>query len=185
MLVRPKLDYSALEPGAAASAVIRQTAAQAGLDAAHGVKVRLTGSVPLSDEEFASLADRAVPMLIVMLAAVLGMLWLAVRSVRVTGAIMATTLIGLVITAGLGLAMVALQPHLGGLHSPVRGAGRGFRHPVRREIPRRRLILPTREEALIAAGTEVGVPWPWPPPPWRPVSSPSCRPPISACPSSA
>ena len=106
VLVRPKLDYTALEPGAAASAVIRKTAADAGLDEAHGVKVRLTGSVPLSDEEFAILADRALPMLIAMLAAVLAMLWLAVRSERTTGAIMGTTLIGLVITAGLGLAMV-------------------------------------------------------------------------------
>ncbi len=159
VLVRPKLDYSALEPGAAASAVIRQTAAQAGLDAAHGVKVRLTGSVPLSDEEFASLADRAVPMLIVMLAAVLGMLWLAVRSVRVTGAIMATTLIGLVITAGLGLAMVgrfnlisvAFIPLFVGL-----GVDFGIQFAVKYRADT--LILPTREEALIAAGSEVGVP---------------------------
>jgi hopanoid biosynthesis associated RND transporter like protein HpnN len=159
VLVRPKLDYSALEPGAAASALIRQTAAQAGLDEAHGVKVRLTGSVPLSDEEFASLADRAVPMLIAMLAAVLVMLWLAVRSVRVTAAIMATTLIGLVITAGLGLLMVgrfnlisvAFIPLFVGL-----GVDFGIQFAVKYRADT--LILPTRDDALIAAGSEVGVP---------------------------
>ena len=87
VLVRPRMDYAALEPGAKASEVIRQTAAQAGLDPAHGVRVRLTGSVPLSDEEFASLADRAVPMLVAMFSAVLIMLWLATRSAVITGAI--------------------------------------------------------------------------------------------------
>jgi len=159
VLVRPKLDYSALEPGAAASAAIRQTAADAGLDAAHGVRVRLTGSVPLSDEEFASLADRAVPMLIAMLAAVLVMLWLAVRSVRVMGAIMATTLIGLVMTAGLGLAMVgrfnlisvAFIPLFVGL-----GVDFGIQFAVKYRADS--LVLPTRDDALIAAGSEVGVP---------------------------
>ena len=104
VLVRPRMNYSALEPGAQASDVIRKTAAQSGLDAAHGVRVRLTGSVPLTDEEFASLADRAAPMLIAMLAAVLVILWLATRSALVTVAIMGTTLLGLVITAAWSLA---------------------------------------------------------------------------------
>ena len=159
VLVRPKLDYSALQPGATASAAIRKIAAQAGLDQAHGVKVRLTGSVPLSDEEFASLADRAVPMLIAMLAAVVGMLWLAVRSAQTTAAIMATTLIGLVITAGLGLAMVgrfnlisvAFIPLFVGL-----GVDFGIQFAVKYRADS--LILPSHDEALIAAGREVGVP---------------------------
>ncbi len=159
VLVQPKLDYSALEPGAAASDAIRQTAAQAGLDAAHGVRVRLTGSVPLSDEEFASLADRAVLMLAVMLGAVVLMLWLATRSVLITAAVMGVTLIGLVITAGLGLLLVgrfnlisvAFIPLFVGL-----GVDFGIQFAVKYRADS--LVLPTLDDALIAAGREVGVP---------------------------
>ena len=157
VIVRPKLDYSALEPGAAASAAIRQMAGAAGVDAAHGIRVRLTGPVPLSDEEFASLADRAGLMLSVMLGAVLLMLWLAVRSAWVTAAIMITTLIGLVMTAGLGLATVgrfnlisvAFIPLFVGL-----GVDFGIQFAVKYRAESR--LLPDRDLALVAAGREVG-----------------------------
>ena len=159
IIIGAKLDYSDLEPGAAASAAIREVARQAGLDAAHGISVRLTGSVPLSDEEFSSLADRAVPMLALMLSAVLVMLWLATRSVRVTGAIMSVTVLGLVMTAGLGLLTVgrfnlisvAFIPLFVGL-----GVDFGIQFAVKYRAESR--LLPTRDEALVAAGCEVGVP---------------------------
>ena len=51
------LDYGSLTPGAEASDAVMRDAAALGLDAAHGVSVRLTGDVPLSDQEFASLED--------------------------------------------------------------------------------------------------------------------------------
>ena len=157
VIVSPKLDYSALEPGNAASEVIRQTARAAGLDAQHGITVRLTGSVPLSDEEFASLADRALLMAVVMVSAVLVMLWLAVRSARVTAAILGTTIIGLIITGGLGLATVgrfnlisvAFIPLFVGL-----GVDFGIQFAVRYRADSR--LLPSRDDALIAAGHEVG-----------------------------
>jgi hopanoid biosynthesis associated RND transporter like protein HpnN len=159
VIIRPKLDYSALEPGADASAAIRQAAKDAGLDAAHGISVRLTGSVPLSDEEFASLSDRAVPMLCAMLGAVLLMLWLAVRSVRVTAAIMITTLIGLVVTAGVGLAVVgrfnlisvAFIPLFVGL-----GVDFGIQFAVKYRAESR--VLADQAQALVAAGRDVGAP---------------------------
>ena len=106
IVIRTKLDYTALEPGAAAAEAIHEIARDNGLTPENGITVRLTGPVPLSDEEFASLADRAVLMTSVMIGAVLLMLWLAVRSTRVTAAIMITTLVGLAITAGLGLLMI-------------------------------------------------------------------------------
>jgi hypothetical protein len=59
IVIRPKLDYGDLTPGVAASDAIRAAARSLALDPGHGVRVRLTGSVPLSDEEFSSLADRA------------------------------------------------------------------------------------------------------------------------------
>ncbi|HEX5599658.1 MAG TPA: hopanoid biosynthesis-associated RND transporter HpnN, partial [Hyphomicrobiaceae bacterium] len=59
ILVQPEMDYSQLQPGQGASDVIRKMAQSLDLDTAHGVRVRLTGQVPLADEEFASLADDA------------------------------------------------------------------------------------------------------------------------------
>jgi hypothetical protein len=106
LLVQPVMDYAALEPGAAASDAIRNIAQSLGLDPAHGVTVRLTGTVPLADEEFASLAQDAHLVLGAMLVALFGILWLAVRSVRVVLAITLTTLIGLVLTAAAGLLVV-------------------------------------------------------------------------------
>jgi len=157
VIIRPVRDFSSLEPGAKASEAIRQTAKDAGLDAEHGITVRLTGSVPLSDEEFASLADRALLMVSVMISAVLVMLWLAVLSARVTLAILGTTLVGLIITAGLGLATVgsfnlisvAFIPLFVGL-----GVDFGIQFAVKYRADSR--LLPTRDQALIAAGNEVG-----------------------------
>ena len=80
LLVQPVMDYAALQPGAAASDAIRHIARSLGLDPAHGVTIRLTGPVPLADEEFASLAQDVHIVLGTMLAALLGILWLAVRS---------------------------------------------------------------------------------------------------------
>ena len=157
VLVRPKLDYGALEPGAASSALIRQIAAGLKLDVAHGVRVRLTGSVPLDDEQFASLKQRAWLIPLVMISAMLVMLWLGVRSAKLIGAILLTTVVGLVITAGLGLAAVhrfnlisvAFIPLFVGL-----GVDFGIQFSVRYRAER--LTLPRLEDALAAAGAGVG-----------------------------
>ena len=100
IVVQPRLDYGALMPGEAATSAIR--AAATGLDA----RVRLTGAVPLADEEFASLADHAWLIGGVMLASMLLILWLAVRSVRIVAAITLVTLAGLIVTSAIGLAAV-------------------------------------------------------------------------------
>jgi hopanoid biosynthesis associated RND transporter like protein HpnN len=106
VVVHPKLDYGGLMPGAGADHAIHAIARDLKLDPQHGVTVRLTGSVPLSDEEFASISDRAWLVGGAMLTAVLVMLWLAVRSKRLVFAILATTVIGLVGTTATGLAAV-------------------------------------------------------------------------------
>jgi len=101
--VKPVLDFSALEPGESATNAIRATASALHLTPENGVHVRLTGPVPLSDEEFATLADRAALMLGAMLLAVLATLWAAVRSFRIIAAILITLVVGLMITMALGL----------------------------------------------------------------------------------
>jgi hopanoid biosynthesis associated RND transporter like protein HpnN len=103
ILVRPKLDYSALEPGAKASKVIRDDARAMGLDPDHGVRVRLTGPVPLQDEEFATLSQGAGVIAAAMIGAIVLMLWFAVRSARLIAVILATTFTGLVFAAAWGL----------------------------------------------------------------------------------
>ncbi|HVN01143.1 MAG TPA: MMPL family transporter [Caulobacteraceae bacterium] len=103
LLVNPKLDYAQLEPGAEASDAIRADARTLALDAAHGATVRLTGPTPLEDEEFGSLAERALPITVVAIAAIILMLWLAVRSAKVIAAILVTTFAGLVAAAAMGL----------------------------------------------------------------------------------
>ena len=59
--------------------------------------------MPLGDEEFASLAEDWHLVAAAMVASLLGILWLAVRSARVVLAILVTTVIGLIMTAALGL----------------------------------------------------------------------------------
>src|SRR6202012_4949196 len=106
--VKPRLDFDALEPGARASEAIRAAARDLGLDSAHGVRVRLTGDVPLSDEEFGTLTDRAWLMAAAMMAGVLATLWLALRSFKIILAILATLVVGLAITMGLGLLFIGV-----------------------------------------------------------------------------
>ena len=107
VLVQPVHGLCGAGARAAASEAIRATARSLGLDPAHGVTVRLTGPVPLADEEFATLAQDAHLLLGAMFAALLGILWLAVRSARVVIAILVTTLVGLVFTAAIGLLATA------------------------------------------------------------------------------
>ena len=157
ILASPVLDFGKLLSGSDPSAFIRKAAADAHYDAAHGVRVRLTGPVPLQDEEFATLADRAALIGALAGLAILAMLWAAVRSPRLILAIVVTTLIGLVCAAALGLAVfgrfnvisVAFIPLFVGL-----GIDFGIQFTVRfRAEHAEGLAL---REALIASGAGMG-----------------------------
>ena len=104
--VKPVLDYGSLEPGAAASEAIRSTVRALHLDPENGVTIRLTGPVPLADEELSTVADGALLNTALTVAAVLLILWLALRSGRIIAAVVASLFVGLAITAAAGLAMV-------------------------------------------------------------------------------
>jgi len=105
ILVDPNLEFSRLEPGKVATAAIRTAAQALQLDGAHGVLVRITGPVPLQDEELATLAERAPLIAALAFGAITVMLWMAVRSIWLIASILATTLVGLVSAAALGLAV--------------------------------------------------------------------------------
>lgn len=104
--IDPVLDFSALEPGSRATSVIRQAAAELKLAADFGARVRLTGPVPIADEEFATLKEGALLNGVLTILAVLLILWLALRSARIIIAVFLSLAVGLAITAALGLMMV-------------------------------------------------------------------------------
>jgi len=104
--VRPKLDFAALQSGAAATDKIRSTAATLGLTPDKGVSVRLTGPVAMADEEFGTLAEGALLNVLFTAGAVLLILWFALRSKRVVLAVLISLFMGFAVTAALGLALV-------------------------------------------------------------------------------
>jgi len=104
--VKPKLDFSSLQPGQAATNVIRAAAAELGLTPDKGVRVRLTGDVPLSDEEFATVQEHAWANNLGTVIVVLFLLFMALKSPKIVLAVYASVAVGLIVTAALGLAMV-------------------------------------------------------------------------------
>ena len=108
--IEPILDYNSLQPGQDATDAIRKTASDLGLSE-RGVTVRLTGTVPIADQEFGTLKEGAGLNTALTLLSVLIILWLALRSARIIFAVFVALYIGLAMTATLGLAMVgALNP---------------------------------------------------------------------------
>ena len=106
LMIHPRLAFGDLEPGSAAVAVVTAQAARLNLDAAHGVRVGITGEIPLADEEFGSIRENIGVVGAMMGAAMLACLWLAVRSGRIVAAIMVTIGAGLVLTLAVGLLAV-------------------------------------------------------------------------------
>jgi uncharacterized protein len=104
--IQPILNYGDLQPGGRATKAIRATIKKLGLAPESGVTVRLTGSVALSDEEFATVADGAAVNGAVTVLIVLLLLWLALRQARIVLAVLVNLAVGLTLTAAIGLWMV-------------------------------------------------------------------------------
>jgi uncharacterized protein len=104
--VRPVLDFSALQPGEASSNAIRQAASDLQLKQKYQARVRLTGSVPIADEEFSTVQEGALENAIGTIIIVLTILWLALKSARLIVAVFISLFVGLALTAALGLMMV-------------------------------------------------------------------------------
>ena len=159
IVVQPVMNYAELQPGAGASEQVRATARALGLDAAHGVSVRITGPVPLGDEEFASLAKDGHWVALAMLVALLGILWLAVRSARVEAAILITTFVGLIMTAALGLLATGRFNVISVAFIPLFvGLGIDFSIQFSVRFLAERHLRPELRDALVAAGAGVGRP---------------------------
>jgi hopanoid biosynthesis associated RND transporter like protein HpnN len=103
---KPVLDYQALEPGKAATDAIRQAAADLDFPTKYQARVRLTGPVPIANEEYATVQEGAVTNGIGTVVVVLIILWLALHSAKIISAVFINLFIGLALTTAVGLMMV-------------------------------------------------------------------------------
>ncbi len=98
VLVQPKLDYGALQPGGAATRAIRAAAADLQFVKSGDARVRLTGAVPLADEEFSTVTQDAAYGLLGSLVLITVWLLLAVGSWRLIVPMLLTLTLGLALT---------------------------------------------------------------------------------------
>src|SRR5262245_11328343 len=104
--IRPVLDLTALTPGKKSTDAIRKAAKDLDIAGNYGARLRLTGPVPIADEEYSTVQEGAFVNTTATILIVLTILWLALRSGRLILAVFVSLLIGLSITAAVGLAMV-------------------------------------------------------------------------------
>ena len=157
VLVKPKLDFSDIEPGEDATAIIQDSVKTMLLTPENGVTVRLTGPIPLNDEAFGSVKEGFALNSLVTVFAVVLILWMALKSARLIVAVFISTMIGLVMTAGVGFAMVGAL-NLISIAFAVLFVGIGVDFGIqlsvryREERHRRAELIP----AIVGAGVKAG-----------------------------
>ncbi|OYY91726.1 MAG: hopanoid biosynthesis-associated RND transporter HpnN [Sphingomonas sp. 28-66-16] len=162
ILAQPKLDFSSLKPGEKAVDAIKAAAARLHLDPAHGVRVQITGDVPLADEEFATLEENIGFVGLVMALAMLVTLWFATRSAKIVAAILVTIVAGLVLTTAVGLAAVGTLNLISVAFIPLFvGLGVDFGIQLSVRYNQERLegagIVEALEQAAVALGTPLSL----------------------------
>jgi uncharacterized protein len=103
---KPVLDYNSLEPGKDATDAIRAAAAELDFPSKYQARVRLTGPVPIANEEYATVQDGAIVNGVGTVLVVLLILWLALHSAKIILAVFVNLFIGLSLTTAAGLLMV-------------------------------------------------------------------------------
>jgi hopanoid biosynthesis associated RND transporter like protein HpnN len=98
VLIQPRQNFGALEPGGAATAVVRHAVSELEFVKSGDARVRITGQVALADEEFATVAQGAVEGLIGSVVLITLWLYLAVRTWRLIVPILLTLGLGLLLT---------------------------------------------------------------------------------------
>jgi uncharacterized protein len=155
----PVLDFNSLEPGKEATDAIRSAAAGLDLASRYQARVRLTGPVPIENEEFATVREGAATNGTVTLAVVLLILWMALKSFRIIVAVVIALFIGLSVTAALGLMMVGAL-NLISVAFAVLFVGLGVDFGIQFSVRYRqeRFKEPDLRQALLQAGARAGVP---------------------------
>jgi uncharacterized protein len=98
VLAQPLLDHAKLEPGGSAVQAMRAAATGLEFVKSGDARVRITGSVALADEEFATVAQGAVEGMLGSIVLITLWLFLAVRSWRLILPILSTLALGLALT---------------------------------------------------------------------------------------
>ncbi len=157
--IKPKLDFGALEPGKEATDAIRAAVEKLDLGSRFQARVRLTGQVPIANEEFATVKDGAFVNGAVTVGLVLLILWLALRSFRLILAVVISLFIGLSVTAMVGLMLVGAL-NLISIAFAVLFVGLGVDFGIQFSVRYRqeRFKEPDLRTALAMAGARAGIP---------------------------
>lgn len=99
ILAKPVFDYTSMQPGKKGIDTVRRVAQELQLDPQHGVRVRLTGDVPIQDEELDSVSRGAGMATLFSTLLVCLILVIGLRSTRLVAAILITLFVGLIWTA--------------------------------------------------------------------------------------
>ena len=159
ILIQPILDYQALEPGKVATDAIRQAATDLSFDKNFHARVRLTGPVPIANEEFGTVQEGALLNGIATILIVIFILWLALHSPRIILAVLITLAIGLSITTAVAL-IIAHSFNLISIAFFVLFVGLGVDFGIQYSVRYRsdRYDIPDLQEALEAAAKHAAVP---------------------------
>ncbi|GMQ76082.1 MAG: MMPL family transporter [Gammaproteobacteria bacterium] len=106
LLVRPVVDFSRMRPAGDTLLGLRKAVAELGLDRNDDVRVRVTGTFPLADEESKNLRVQATWAGLASLALVTVILLVGLGSLRLVVCSVITLLVGLVWTAGFAAAAI-------------------------------------------------------------------------------
>jgi hopanoid biosynthesis associated RND transporter like protein HpnN len=155
----PVLDFNALEPGKRATDAIRAAAASLDLATRYQARVRLTGPVPIENEEFGTVREGAALNGVITVAVVTLILWMALKSPRIIIAVVIALFIGLSATAALGLLMVGAL-NLISVAFAVLFVGLGVDFGLQFSVRYRqeRFKEPDLRKAIMAAAERAGVP---------------------------
>lgn len=159
ILIQPILDYQALEPGKVATDAIRQAASELSFDKNFHARVRLTGPVPIANEEFGTVQEGALLNGVITVLIVIFILWLALHSPRIILAVLVTLAIGLSVTTAVAL-MIAGSFNLISIAFFVLFVGLGVDFGIQYSVRYRsdRYDIPDLQEALEAAARHAAVP---------------------------
>ena len=157
--IRATLDYSELEPGKRATDAIRKAAADLDLRGKYQAQLRLTGPVPMADEEFSTIKENAALNATVTIAIVLLILWLALRWMRIIFAVFVCVAVGLSITAAVGMMLVGTL-NLISVYFAVLFVGLGVDFGIQFSVRYRaeRHSTDDLHEALLRTGRRAGAP---------------------------
>ena len=157
--IRAVLDYSELEPGRRATDAVRQAAVDLDIAGKYQAQLRLTGPVPMADEEFSTIKENAELNATVTITIVLFILWLALRWVRIILAVFVCVAVGLAMTAAVGMLLVGTL-NLISVYFAVLFVGLGVDFGIQFSVRYRaeRHDVDEVHEALLQTGRHAGAP---------------------------